>query len=220
MATSRTRQILRFRDCQNRRRQWIGFWDIADWIASKRGSTDSRDEGLRQQGYSDLLTAVLASQFKRGNKSLVLHVLPQTPLGPGCLRLTTDRLRAWIDLHGTGMVSEQILPRCWVPRSLVQRWFERRRMVWPDVFDPVESGEVRAAVSRPRRRGPKPGTLDRYGAADRALFNEIKRIMRVDRVSVSAAATRLADAGKIAGVGTSVSRAKRLAERYRRQSKN
>jgi hypothetical protein len=103
---------------------------------------------------------------------------------------------------------------------LAQRWFDRRRIAWPNVFDPPESVEARAAVSRPRRRGPKPGTLDRFGEADRALFPELEAMVRDARVSVTEAATRLAEANRIVGTGTPSSRAKRLAELYRRQSKN
>jgi hypothetical protein len=71
-----------------------------------------------------------------------------------------------------------------------------------------------------RKRGPAPGTLDRYGKADRALFPELRRIMRDEQVSVAAAATRLAEQGKVTGVGAPSSRAKRLAARYRREREN
>ena len=128
----RTRQILRFRECQLRRRQWIGFWDIADWIASERGSMDRRDNGLRQQAYDDLLKAILAGEFERESKSLVLHILPHALPAPGSLRLTTERLRAMINSHDIAMVFEQVLPRSWVPRGLARRWFERRQVPWPE----------------------------------------------------------------------------------------
>jgi hypothetical protein len=57
-----TRQILRFRECQQRR-HWLSLSDIADWIACDRGTTDRRDEQLRAQGYNDLLNAILAREF-------------------------------------------------------------------------------------------------------------------------------------------------------------
>jgi hypothetical protein len=41
--------------------------------------------------------------------------------------------------------------------------------------------------------------------------------MRDDKLSRSAAARKLAEAGEIEGVGSPPSRAKRLAERYRRE---
>jgi hypothetical protein len=62
-----------------------------------------------------------------------------------------------------------------------------------------------------RRFGPEHGTLRRYAAADRALFPELERIMADEQMSRSAAARELARAGRISGVGTPDSRAKRLA---------
>lgn len=133
---SRTSEILRFRECQRRRRQWIGFWDIADWIACERGTTDRRDEGLRQQAYNDLLNSVLADEFERRGKSLVLHLSPHAQPGRGSLRLTTELLRSWIGYYaGTAMVVDQVMPRCWVPHGLARRWFERRAIKWPEVFN-------------------------------------------------------------------------------------
>jgi hypothetical protein len=61
------------------------------------------------------------------------------------------------------------------------------------------------------RKGPAPGTVDRFGESDRALFPEIERIMREGHETVHAAALELASAGKIQGGGTPESRAKRLA---------
>ena len=66
-----------------------------------------------------------------------------------------------------------------------------------------------------RQRGPKPGTVDRYGESDRALFADIDEIMKRERTSVEAAAKKLAHADKIAGTGSRDSRASRLAKRYR-----
>jgi hypothetical protein len=66
-----------------------------------------------------------------------------------------------------------------------------------------------------RRRGPKPGTVDRYGEADGGLFGDIEEIMKKENNSVEAAAKMLADANRIVGTGSPDSRATRLAKRYR-----
>jgi hypothetical protein len=87
----------------------------------------------------------------------------------------------------------------------------------------ISGGDKRADLphASKRRRGPEPGTLKRYAAADRELFPELERIMRTDRVSLSAAAQKLASGevcGKeVSGNGTPLSHAKRLAELYRRE---
>ena len=131
----RIRQILRFRDCQARRRHWLSFWGIADWIACDRGATDRRDEQLRGQGYSDLFDAILAGEFDHHGRSCVLY-LASHPQGKP--RLSADKLRQLRDFYAdTTMVNDQVLPRCWVPRPLAQRWFERRGIPWPRQFDPV-----------------------------------------------------------------------------------
>jgi hypothetical protein len=67
-----------------------------------------------------------------------------------------------------------------------------------------------------RRKGPRPGSVDRFGQSDEALFPEIDRITRESRKSVHAATLELALKGRIEGIGTDASRAKRLANRYRK----
>jgi hypothetical protein len=70
-------------------------------------------------------------------------------------------------------------------------------------------------VEPPRRRkGPAPGTVDRYGPSDRKLYPELERIMREEQKSATAAARQLAEDGKVKGVGGTESRARRLAKRY------
>jgi hypothetical protein len=77
---------------------------------------------------------------------------------------------------------------------------------------------VTPAVSTARkpRRGPVPGSVDRFGDSDRALFPELDHILRERRMSVHAAALELASKGRIDGVGSETSRAKRLAGLYRK----
>lgn len=131
---ARTRQILRFRECQQRRRRWISIADIADWIATERGASDRRDEALRAQGYDHLLDAMLSGEFDQDGRSCILHLTPDR----GRLRFGVDRLRKMCDYYaGTSTVSDQVLPRCWVPRELARRWFRRRDLPWPRRLDPV-----------------------------------------------------------------------------------
>lgn len=67
-----------------------------------------------------------------------------------------------------------------------------------------------------RQRGPRKGLLARYASADRALFPKIKQLVRKEKISVWAAANRLATQGKVQGTGTVESRAKRLVRAYQR----
>jgi hypothetical protein len=81
---------------------------------------------------------------------------------------------------------------------------------WSVVFPKVRD----VAEAPPRRKGPKPGTVDRYKAADRSLYPELKRLMSEQCLTVTAAARQLADDYKVAGIGAPESRARRLARRY------
>jgi hypothetical protein len=73
----------------------------------------------------------------------------------------------------------------------------------------VSSPEKRPAG----RRGPKPGTLNRYKTADRKLFPEIQRLLG-EGVSLTSATQSLADNGRIGGAGTPSSRARRVAKLF------
>jgi hypothetical protein len=80
--------------------------------------------------------------------------------------------------------------------------------------------ETHQSKAAPKRTpGPTPGTVDRFAAADRALYPELDRLINdPDKpMTVTAAAAQLAREEKIAGSSTPESRAKRLADRYRRE---
>jgi hypothetical protein len=77
-----------------------------------------------------------------------------------------------------------------------------------------------AQVQSRGKKGPKPGELRRYDAEDRALFAPLEKIIKEQNMSASAAAQSLAEAGKIAGTGSHLSRAKRLTALFRRERAN
>jgi hypothetical protein len=66
------------------------------------------------------------------------------------------------------------------------------------------------AAARRARKGPAPGSVDRFRDADRALYPEMERIILEQRISATAAARKLAEEGKVAGYGTWESKARRL----------
>jgi hypothetical protein len=97
-----------------------------------------------------------------------------------------------------------------------------RYRVWPEARE--AAGLSKTGISgrqkrRNRQHGPAPGSVDRFGDADRALFSEIELIMRNDHKTLHAAALELAFASKVQGVGSSSpeSRARRLAARFRKE---
>jgi hypothetical protein len=69
--------------------------------------------------------------------------------------------------------------------------------------------------------GPTPGELKRFDAADRALFDEVDRLMK-EGMSRTAATEKLANEGHVAGVGASTpqSRARRLAKLHKAERRS
>jgi hypothetical protein len=81
----------------------------------------------------------------------------------------------------------------------------------------VEPQPRTEAESQPprRRKGPVPGTVSRYLEADRKLYPELEQLGK-KLGSISAAAEHLADKGKVASAGNTLTKslAQRLRKRY------
>lgn len=157
----RLRQLHRFRECQRRRRQWLSFEEIADWCGRISG-TVRRDESLRAQAYSDLRNAMLAGEFGYGVQSCVLYFQPDPGPTEKRLRLAPEGLQTWLDYYGAEdpVITTEILSRCWLPRDLCRRWFERHGLTWPSAFDPPDApGAVRpcGAISPTALTNLSPG---------------------------------------------------------------
>ena len=77
---------------------------------------------------------------------------------------------------------------------------------------------VAESAQRPRR-GPARCTVDRFRVSDWSLYPEIERMIHEGRMTVHAAAIKLAHEGKVQGVGGSEpkNRAMRLANRFRKE---
>jgi hypothetical protein len=104
-----------------------------------------------------------------------------------------------IDLSGepSGDVYVMVLRHTLIPSSDFEDWARARDLLRT-------------------RHGPAPGSIDRYGDADRSLFPEIDELIRDQKLSLSAATQKLANEGRVDGVGDPCSRAKRLARRYQK----
>jgi hypothetical protein len=74
-----------------------------------------------------------------------------------------------------------------------------------------DESQLRKVIERPRR-GPIPGKLRRYADSDQALFPEMDRIIREQRVSPTEAARQLVE--EIRGSGCEESKVRRLAKAY------
>jgi hypothetical protein len=86
----------------------------------------------------------------------------------------------------------------------------------PAVADPVPGTSAPVAAEQLKKRpGPEPGTIDRFAEVDRALFPEMRALIKAEQLTRREAARRLLP--KIAGRRRSSeeSRIRRLANRYR-----
>jgi hypothetical protein len=79
---------------------------------------------------------------------------------------------------------------------------------------PPKIVEVRAKGAR----GPKQGEVARHLTGDRALFSAVRELIAKGGTA-SSAALSLAREGKVQGIGSSESRAKRLASLYIKENK-
>jgi len=234
----REERIQRFTNTQRNLRDWINFAEIADWCSELAGSIVS-DEDARGSAYEKLQADLMLGDFEERGKSRVLYLHPLTRMA----RMTRDRARDFMELAPPETLKSEYWDHCWIPRHLFHRWLAKHNLsTSPSRFEPLTEPSVQSKTPTPKtndrsqstasprtaptlqnkkagrgRRGPEPGTLDRFRDVDRALYRDIERIVRKDRKSVSAAALELAEAGKVKGPGTATSRAKRLATRFKRE---
>ena len=234
MRERREDRIGRFAERQRRRREWINFGEITEWCSELGGSIVS-DEDARTSAYEKLQADLMAGDFEEAGKSRVLYLHPWTPIA----KMTRDRARDFTELAPREMLRSEYWNHCWIPRHLFHRWLAKHNLpASPSRFEPMAAVSAPSTPSRPEtkihnqqgpspniptprnikarrgRRGPAPGAVDRYREVDRALFPEIRRIMRREGKSLYAAALKLAEMDKVKGAGTPISRAKRIAKRF------
>jgi hypothetical protein len=232
----RTARIERFTKIQRDKRERINFAEIAEHCAEESGVVPN--EVARETAYEKLLADFLEGDFEENGVSQIMYLHPYTSK----TRMTREWLKGLLQFKHAdrATIISQYLAHSWMPRVFLERWLAKHRMKpRPQRFEPKRQTpsattqpsltEVRNTVTQPvivhtvsapprkRRYGPEPGTLRRYAADDRRLFPELKRIMNKGRMSLSAAALDLAQAGRISGIGAPQSRAKRLASLYKRE---
>jgi hypothetical protein len=100
-----------------------------------------------------------------------------------------------------------------------REWLPAGRAASAAEPDSLQPPAPEKSGKRRRRPGPRPGAINRFAGADRALFPEMTKLIKQQHISPREAAQRLSD--KIKGRGTIDSRIRRLATRYRMwKSKN
>ena len=173
--------------------------------------------------------------LRRAGNPACCICIPETLMA----KMTRDRARdftelarrRWLDLsigtiagfRGIYFIDGSPSTTCRPRRHVLSRWRRYRHHRWhqsqrpKSVINKAASPNIptpRNIKARRGRRGPAPGAVDRYRDADRALFPEIRRIMRREGKSLYAAALKLAEMDKVKGAGTATSRAKRIVKRF------
>ena len=227
--------IERFAEIQRRKREMINCAEIAEWCSEESGVMPN--EVAREAAYKKILVDVFEEFFEENGRSQLMLLHPYTAK----TRMTREWLTHLVQVYDDQTIINQFLAYCWMPRRFLERWLANHRMQprperfepkcpTPPTTTPQSLSQARKAepviaeavghgasdADRERRFGPKPGTLRRYEAADRALYPELERIMAEKQKSLSAAAFELAEAGQVKGFGTAQSRARRLAALYKR----
>jgi hypothetical protein len=108
---------IRFIQRQRRKREWISFREIAEWLSEINGR-GVPNETARDNAYNMLQHDLLAGQFEEAGRSMVLYLHPATPMG----RMTPERLQSWLDTFPVERVRSAYLGRCWIPRRMFDRW--------------------------------------------------------------------------------------------------
>lgn len=204
-----------------RQHHWCSLSRCLSYVATVLGEAENPWPEVRNAISDGLLRA-------RGTCFGIAH----QPLRPEWMRVTmwddaNDDTIFFREEKGRDLVPPQRVPghisHVEICRADVERWWPNSKVLAMSSL--ADMGLVDgAANNKPTsrstdgapqgKRGPKRGSLDRYGDSDRALFPKIEELIRTERVSANAAARWLAKKEQVDGVGDPASRAKRLATRY------
>jgi hypothetical protein len=141
-------RIRRFKEEQQRKREWISFVEIAEWYSGLEVPTNPKKAAAAaEQAYRMLQTDLLAGLFEEGGRSRVLFRFPGVDFTAG--KMTRQRLQAAIDDDPDGEHVRLLLRHCWLPRKLFERWCEWHHLPRsPPRFQPQKSHPVPAATAR------------------------------------------------------------------------
>jgi hypothetical protein len=152
----RAQRIAVFAEEQGKSRDWIKFYDIADWCA-RRKDAFVPDEAVRSGAYDLLRDDLLKGEFEEAGESHVLFLHPDltVPMTTERIprqarRMTRERLRAAIEMHIPEMPSleiiySQYLAHCWIPFRFFKRWLVKHDLPSsPSLFKPAPTQHVRA----------------------------------------------------------------------------
>jgi hypothetical protein len=186
-----------------------GIGDALGWLPDRNPASFGRfwttDDFLSEQRYKSTKPSLC-----RRPQRVLLHALQRGQLAAYEQTKRLDRT-FWIDKFDT-----------FIPKGIGRFVVESDEVLrlWPALPSSDLPDEVRCEPRSPTRRtrGPTPGTIDRFGKQDRALFPALERLME-NGSSLTAACNKLARDEQIAGNNSALdSRARRLRNVYRKDN--
>jgi hypothetical protein len=102
--------------------------------------------------------------------------------------------------------------------DLIVPSFTSRRIETLETFEASKSGWQSSSDLKPRR-GPRPGSVARYTQSDRAIFDDISRMIERG-ISLMEAVRTLDNEQKVTGRGTPESRIRRVMRLYKKERSN
>jgi hypothetical protein len=174
----RINREIRFILRQERKREWIPFREIAEWLSEIDGR-GVPNEAARANAYDMLQRDLMGGDFEEAGRSKVLCLHPLTTKG----RMRRQQLSDAIDTFPPDRLRAAYLSRCWIPRRMFDRFLAKHELpAAPRRFEPRErSAKNENETSSPgpsltltpppnaRRRGRKP-----------KLLNQVKEAMQRD----------------------------------------
>jgi hypothetical protein len=126
----RQAHIERFTGDQRLKRDWINFAEIAEWFTDLAGPQRS-NEDARAEAYRRLQQDMLDGDFEQNGRSAA-HLLH-----PRLTRRMQSDFRSMLEALGEAKIRLDVLPYCWMQRSLFDRWCVKHHLpASPARFEP------------------------------------------------------------------------------------
>jgi hypothetical protein len=159
----RTAWIERFVERQREAREWVSFWEVAEWCSEE--DSIEPNENKREWAFKKLRDDLLDGVFEENGVSRVHFLHPST-----VKRVTAEWLKEAIRDNLDSERGRLILEHCWFPRRMLERWLVRHRLpASPARFEPAnKSTQPARAQQRPREK--RRPSLERAQVAIKAAY--------------------------------------------------